>query len=329
MKCEYVDQYAIGDPDRPADGCCGRFGELLYGTLIANVIPPSRLVNAKGAPMQLSMLLLGATGHYERWAAWSHIVGAVGFAAYAVVRQVLDADRGSVQGVLASVAAWTTTFMFLASSLYHATAPDPDFAAWTRAVDYIAIYAGIAVGATADIAAATRGFANVPLITIVDMPLAALLMTAFFVWRRAALPKATTWTDDYSMVPNKIPCNVGRGLFSRGHIDLHHSQLREATSLLLAGAYFLNVPAAVATLGGRTAAVVIALQAVGFVLAVLGMLLDRVLEWPNAKLISGDHGGCYPNACGCILSAHGVWHLIALGSAAATVVAREVALAHA
>ena len=325
LRCQYVDQYSIGERQGCSGGCCVRFGELLHGTLFKNVIPQARLSDVEGNALVMSTLL-GPTGHYERFSSWSHVVSFVAFAAYAIVRHVAAEDRSSVEAVLVVVATWAVAFMFLASSLYHCTAADAEFAVFTRQLDYIAIYVGIAVGTTADIAVATRGFDNVPIVTIVDVPLAATLLILFFAWRRTRLPTNATWVDDYAVVPESVQCSVGRGLFSRGHVDLHHSQLREATSLLLSAAYFMTVPAAVVTLGVEVAVPVLALQAAGFVFIVFGMLLDRVFEWPNGTLVEGKTSCLQPNSCGCVVSSHGVWHLIALLSAICTVVAREYAL---
>ena len=326
LQCGYVDQYTIGDPEREATGCCGRFCELLHGTLFSNVIPHIRTIDKKTGAQLVFSALLGKTGHYERFSAWSHIAGFFGFAAYAIVRQIIAENRSSVEGVFATVAAWTVALVFFASALYHGTAADPSYAMVTRFIDFAAIYIGLALGATADIAVATRGFENVPVVTIVDIPIAALVLVLFFVWRRVRLSKDETWLDDYDHVPENVECSLGRGLFSRGHGDLHHSQLREATSFLLTASYFMSVPAAVMTLGGGVAAPVIGLQSVGFVLLVGGLLLDKVLEWPNGSLVRGKHACCYPNSCGCVMTAHGVWHLIALVSALCTVIAREYAL---
>lgn len=320
-RCQYVDQYSVGDPDQPASWPWGRFAELLHGVLVSNVVPLSRVEEG-----QVFSRILGPTGHYERFSAWSHVAGFVGLVGYAVGRQILASNRSTVEGVLVSVAAWTTALVFLASSLYHTTSPDIHFAAWTRVLDFMAIYVGLVTSATADVAVATRGFADVPVVTIVDIPVAGLLMVLFFVWRRARTPKDHTWEEDYADVPRTVECSLGRGLFRRGHTDLHHSSLREATSLLLTAAYFMVVPAAVMTLGAGVSAVVIGLQVLGFVLLTGGMVLDRVLEWPNASLVQGEQACCYPNGCGCVLTSHGVWHLIALVSAAATVVAREYAM---
>ena len=324
-RCTYVDQYSVGDPSNPATGTCGRFCEVLYGSLIKNKIPQSLTKDRDGNPLEFSELL-GKEGHFERFSAWSHVVGFVGFLLYAVIRQIVAENRNTVEGVFASISGWTLAFVFLSSSIYHGTAADPKISMFTRFIDFAAIYAGLAIGATADIAVATRGFDNVPIVTIIDIPIAATLLFFFFIWRRIRIPMDETWTEDWTYVPSTVKCTLGRGLFSRGHEDLHHSQLRESTSLLLTASYFMTVPAAVMTLGWEVAGTVITLQGVGFVLLVAGLLLDKVFEWPNKDLVIGKRTCCYPNNCGCILTAHGVWHIIALVSAACTVGAREYAL---
>lgn len=317
-RCHYVDQYSI-NADNPATGCFNRLIQLLYGTLFSNVVP-------NDLKKQTSSLL-GPTGHYERFSAWSHIVGTLLFAIYAVARQVFAEDQSTLESICTSVAAWTTALVFMVSALYHATSADVDFAVFTRLLDYIAIYTSLAVGATADIAVATRGFQDIPLVTTIDIPIAATILILFFVWRRARLPTDVTWIEDNVIVPNVVKCEIGRGLFSRGHQDLHHSQMRQATSLLLAMSYFMVVPAAVLTLGPTVATPMVIMQLIGFFLAVTGMALDNVFEWPNEALVEGRQSCCYPSSCGCVLTAHGIWHIVAIVSAAFTVVAREYALA--
>jgi len=89
------------------------------------------------------------------------------------------------------------------------------------------------------------------------------------------------------------------------------------------------VPAAVMTLEPEVAAVVLSLQAVSFVAIVFGMILDRILKWPNKQLAEGKHQ-CFacpsPKGPGCVMTSHGVWHLVALVATALTFVAREYAL---
>ena len=221
--CEYRDQYSVGDEQNPKTGC-SRFCELFHGVAFSNDV--SRRVGTISS-------LLGPTGHYERMSFWTHFLGAFVFAAYAIVRQILVRDDARLADGLTSAAAWTISAVFLTSSLYHCTAPDLNFAMVTRVLDYAAIYIGITVTTTADIAVATRGFVNVPAQTIVDLPASALILIVFFVWRRSRLPGESTWTKHEITSRSKDGCLLGRGLFSYGHRDLAHIQMRQSTSLLL------------------------------------------------------------------------------------------------
>ena len=126
--------------------------------------------------------------------------------------------------------------------------------------------------ATADIAVATRGFRDVPVVTIIDLPIAGTIVVVFFLWRRHRVNKEGNVGSRCPLNKQKQGCVFSDGLFSRGHYDLHHSQLRETTSLLLTSSYFMSVPAAVMTLDDTTAAVVLTLQGVSFVAIVAGMV---------------------------------------------------------
>ena len=318
-ECEYRDQYSIGDEQNPKTGC-SRFWELFHGVACSNDVSRRRGTISS---------LLGPTGHYERLSFWTHFAGAFVFAAYATVRQVLVRDDARLAGGLTSAAAWTISAVFLTSSLYHCTAPDLNFAMVTRVLDYAAIYIGITVTTTADISVATRGFVNVPAQTIVDLPASAVLLIVFFVWRRSRLPGESTWTKHEITSRSKDGCLLGRGLFSYGHRDLAHIQMRQSTSLLLFGSYFMVVPAAMEVLGHGVARVVLALQVSAFVTVALGMAIDRVFEFPDGNLVEGSMTclAC-PNTCGAVLNSHALWHLVAMVSAGLTVASREYALAY-
>ena len=131
----------------------------------------------------------------------------------------------------------------------------------------------------------------------------------------------------------KDGCLLGRGLFSFGHRDLHHSQARQATSLLLFASYFMSVPAAFRVLGDGVANVVVALQVTGFVTVGLGMAIDRFFQWPDSLLVEGSFTclACPSDKSpgwGTVLNSHSVWHLVALVSAGITCVSREYALSY-
>ena len=319
--CEYMDQYSVGDKDNPKTGCA-RFWELFQGVAISN--------DVSGRPGVVSKLL-GPTGHYERLSFWTHFVGTFLFAIYAIVRTILVRNDARLAGGLTSAAAWTIAAVFLSSSVYHATAPDLKFAMVTRVLDYAGIYSGITVTTTADIAVATRGFENVPYQTILDLPAAAVLLILFFIWRRGMTPGEETWTPHEITSRSKDGCLLSRGLFSFGHRDLAHIQMRQSTSLLLFANYFMSVPAAFAVLGGGVARVVLVLQISGFVTVSLGMAIDRLFQWPDGNLVEGSMTclSCPSDgspACGAVLNSHAVWHIVALLSAALTCISREYAL---
>ena len=322
-ECSYVDQYSVGKPGQEKEGL-ERFWELFYAVAISNDIT--------GRVGQVSKLL-GPSGHYERMSFWVHFVGAFAFLIYAITRSSLRLHEQRVDGALTSAAAYTIAVVFLTSSVYHCTAPDRNFAYVTRVLDYAAIYIGITVATTADIAVATRGFENVPYQTILDLPAAACFLIFFFAWRRWRLPGTLTWSPHEIETRAKDGCLLGRGLFSFGHRDLHHSQARQATSLLLFASYFMSVPAAFRVLGDGVANVIVALQVTAFVTVGLGMAIDRFFQWPDGLLVEGsmtclacpsDQSPGWDTVC----NSHAVWHLVALISAGLTCVSREYALGY-
>jgi predicted membrane channel-forming protein YqfA (hemolysin III family) len=249
----------------------------------------------------------------------SHIVGFVLFLVYALVRHGV-ANDDSTAGALTSGAAWTAALTFALSSFYHATNPDRELSTMTRILDYLGIYVGIVVTSLADIAVVTKGFVGVPWIAILDIPLGAIAIFLFFLWRRIRLPRDVTWQSDRGQ------CTIGFGLFTKGHGDQNHGPARETTSLLLALAYFLVVPAAIAVLGWNVAVIVLALQGAAFLILLFGMIVDRVLQWPDAQLAAGTMRCLVCTACSCVLHSHAVWHLLALLAAVLGAVAREYAL---
>lgn len=267
--------------------------------------------------------ILGPTGHYERASAVVHILGFLGFLAYALGRLLTTADALLIEEKLATAAAFTTALVFLSSTVYHVTAPDKFLSSFTRILDYAGIYGGLCFSTTADIAAATNGFKNTPIHTWIDLPLSAALLLVFFMLRRVNTDPQRTWKDNGT-------CFIDGGLFSSGHHDLEHGSTRQSTSLLLFGSYFLSSPAAFATLGTDVAGVVVGLQLAGLLTVVAGMAVDRIFRWPDERagwLKEGQHNNtCACPAIGCAMNSHAIWHVFAIASAAFAVASRELAL---
>ena len=318
--CDNADQYAVyGEDGSEAEGGCARCWEVAHGVLCSNAMSEHPTQRGKRTSP-----VLGPTGHLERFSAWSHWIGAAAFAVYAALRPAL-LESESTAGQLATAAAITVVFTLASSGLYHSTAPDAGLSTWSRFLDYAAIYIGLVVTSVADIAVSTRGFLNVPVETVIDIPIAGTVMLLFFLWRRWLTDPKESWGDDARRANTE--CSIGMGLFRRQHFDLHHTQLRYATSFLLSIGYFAWVPAAFLSFDAPQAGLIVGLQAAGFATLSLGMFIDRVLEWPDAPLVRGDAMAMRCKPCGCVANAHGIWHIVAIVSILLTTAAREYGLA--
>ena len=313
------DQWSVGKhgDDETLD-VASRFAQLCRGVLCVN----ERVFLS---PQYALESLLGPTGHLERFSAWAHIAGAVGFGVYAIVRHSLDEAQTESETIASwwvTGAVWSLAATFAASSIYHCTTPSKRFATVTRQLDYLAIYLSIVFGGVSDLAVVTRGFDAVPWLTIVDVPIAAVLVGGFFLFRRLVLDEDETWES------STLGCSMNSIFFYRLHSDGFHSALRKSSSLLLSlSSVGLNTPALFSN-AKEVAGSVIALQMSGFAVLVIGMILDNLVVWPDLYLKRGKQYGfpisCKP--CGCVMNAHAIWHILAIVGAGLQVVAREVAL---
>ena len=265
--------------------------------------------------------LFGDFGHAERLPAWIHLVAGVGFGAYAIARPTAITVNHSAAEVWTTIAAVSVCFCFLSSTIYHVTSPSEKLAFWTRQLDYTGIYAAIALGYIADFAIATRSFRNVSYLSILDGPIAAVCVCIFFLCRRGLLPSSDTWTSYLG------GCTVNFGIMRRMHIDKAHTGTRQATSFLLAVSYFVTTPSLFKTLGIEKALVVVALEIACFLMLTIGMLVDNFFSWPDTRLANGKGLSffvCKP--CGCVGTAHSIWHILSVIGAVKGAVAREIAL---
>ena len=302
VRAPRVDLYSVGNGDRHG---MARFAELAKAVLVAH--RPHHHARSE---------LLGLTGHCERFNAWSHLVAFVACAVFATVRQVSSPE--GVAGAMTSVAAWSVVSVFLASCLYHITAPDEQFAKVSRFLDFFSIYASIVLTSSADLAVVTRGFEDVPVVTILDLPLAGIAVAAFFLLRRLQLATNHTWVERHVHTHE-------HGLFCRGHDDLHHLPLRSSTSLLLAASFILVLPVACASLPDVAGAFVL-FQVLAFVVVIVGMVVDNVFMFPNHGLLHGRFRCFAFPRLGFVINSHGLWHILSIVSVALTVSARELAI---
>jgi hypothetical protein len=170
------------------------------------------------------------------------------------------------------------------------------------------------------LAAVTRGFVNVPIVSIIDVPIAATILALFFAFRRHELSCDDTLKVEYA------GCTFGVGLLRRWHTDGDHTPLRQASSFAIASFYFTVTPAVLEN--SLDAGLILGLQGGALAVVIGGMLLDSVSGWPDAVWHKNPNGvpcTSFPRM-GCMLSSHGLWHLLAVVGACMTAVAREYAV---
>lgn len=265
--------------------------------------------------------LLGDFGHAERLPAWIHLIGGVAFGVYAIMRPIAITEEHTIAESLTTAAAFAVCFCFASSTIYHCTSPSRSLAFWTRQLDFLGIYTALAVGALADFAIATRSFQNVSILSIIDIPLACSLVAVFFFLRRGLTPSSDTWVSYLG------GCTVNFGLFRRMHLDRSHTGVRQATSFVLAVAYFTTVPAVFRNFGTTNGITLLAIEIAALVVLVVGMVVDNGIVWPDISLARGK--GPSFLACkgvGCVGSAHSIWHVLSVIATVKGAVGREVAL---
>lgn len=265
--------------------------------------------------------LLGDYGHAERLSAWVHLVGGIAFLIYCVARPIAITVEHTIAESLTTVAAGGVAFAFFSSTVYHVTAPSKLLTVWTRQLDFVGIYTALALGALADFAIATRSFQNVSVLSVVDAPLACVLTGVFFVTRRVFTDPDTSW-DTYLG-----GCTLSFGLMRRGHLDLEHTGARQATSFLLAIAYFVTIPSLFSNFATEEATTIFLLEAACLMLLVVGMAVDNFFVWPD-KLLAEGKGPRFLvcKGCGCVGTAHAIWHILSVIAALKGAGSREFAL---
>jgi predicted membrane channel-forming protein YqfA (hemolysin III family) len=265
--------------------------------------------------------LLGDYGHVERLSAWVHLIAGILFVIYTILRPIAITVDHTLAESCTTAAAGAVAFAFLSSTIYHITSPSKLLAVWTRQLDYGAIYLGLAFGYVADFSIATRSFQNTSLISVLDGPLACVLVTIFFLVRRSLLPADKTW-DTYLG-----GCTLSFGLMRKMHLDLEHTGVRQSTSFLLSISYFVTVPALYNNFGTNEATTILLLELACLGILILGMTLDNAIVFPDIAL-SENKGPKFLvcKSCGCIGTSHALWHILSVLAACKAVASREYAL---
>lgn len=250
-------------------------------------------------------------GHQESMAVITHLFVAVATFVYTVVR-LATVDVSTSSGVLLVLSAACCFVTFAGSTFYHITVPDDQLSRIGRAVDFCCIYIGVAVSFTADLGIVTRGFSSVPIVAILDAPLAVVAVATFFIYRRWALKGEATLTETCLSV----------GLVQRWHSDNEHTCVRQATSFVITSFVFVLTPVLFKNI--PSAYTCLSLLCVAFAVLLLGMMNDAFITWPGRWTTSSDRLRTL-SRCGYLLTAHGIWHVAAIIAVVCQLCAREIA----
>jgi predicted membrane channel-forming protein YqfA (hemolysin III family) len=275
------------------------------------------------AAMRQKHSLLGVYGHTERLNAWTHVLGALVFLAFTILRPIFKLDTASVAGRLSAASSALAIVTFGTSTCYHVFGTVRRFSPWLRMSDHGAIYLGMAIACTADVAIATRNFENVPWQTVADTVFVATALLGFFLYRRSVLPPERTeiaWGE----------CQLG--LFRFQHSDFEWGALRSAGYVTLSFGFIQLLPVYYNNLEDSNASFVVLCNGIALALLVGGLLLDNVIIWPDVQY-EDDYWKrkkpslyCHSTACGCIVTSHAIWHLCTLLSIACLTIGREIVI---
>ena len=324
---EYVqDQYTVR-----------KISEAWWRVLFSNPPAPVKGLGESIRQRRRKFSVLGENGHIERMSAWTHIVAALGFAIYAVVRPFTSLDSRTIAGRLCGINAAVAAAMFGISTIFHIYATNTMLAAAMRQLDHGAIYVSLAMSVTGDIAISTLDFERIPWQTVGDAFFTALLLLCFFTYRRLILPEHATEVSWGSKC---------MGMFRFQHADFSHASLRASGYFLLMVLPLLIVPAAIANLSMENAVLLITVNAISAVLMIGGVLMDNIFIFPDTLYDAyanpqNPNGAaycregvsklpwwlcCHSQTLGCACISHAWWHVVAVLSTVVVFVGREVVL---
>ncbi len=332
-ECEECDLDTIGKPQDQYSIAYTNAVSACWRVLFRNSVPRSKSAAFRAAATKVrknKRHLLGPTGHIERANAWTHLLGGVGFAVFAVLRPLLEFDTQTSSGVLSQAVAIATAATFFVSTSYHVFSTVRQLQPWLRSLDHGIIYLSLAIAATADTAVVTLNFTATPWQTVFDVLVAAVLLLGFFTYRRLVLDPEDTeiaWGS----------CALG--LFRVSQSDFEFGGLRTAGYLAISTEFLLLLPVAAKNLEFDSAVILVSCNSAGLLFLILGIVLDNVVLAPDTKFdkdgklrLLGVPLVCSRRSddacgCGCVLNSHAWWHLLCVLSVVVQTCGREVVIA--
>lgn len=273
-----------------------------------------------GTPIasQLSSVrsLLG-DGHLETCNALTHLLPAVGFFVYGVIRERL-LGNGSLASHLTTASAIVTGVTFGVSVIYHIMSTVPHMAALWYELDHVAVAAAAATTLCTDVALTVGGIGTYVHYAYADAILAAAVASASFVLHRTA---SGCGGEERRPLYASVRARA-LGLFRMQVGDGERSRLRAASHTAIAFGWCLNAPAALrfetsmfwVWLGGWLLSSF--LCCAGFA-CLHSYILDELFLHTGCRLCAWRR---------CVLESHALWHILSAAAAVTLAAAREALL---
>lgn len=255
---------------------------------------------------------------FEALHTWTHIIGAVLFLSYGIVRTAAPYHYSEgVSGTMCNVAPFVWSAMFIVSTSYHVSLPNATFSAWMREMDYAFIWITLATLTLADFSVAVMSLPPLRWQSWADPIIPPIAAVTFFLVQRYLTPIMATFHDlRYGPV----------GSWAAGHTD-RFPPVRLGIIAVLTIAWILNVPCLlfeVPPLQGMTV-IMTYVTNVLFAGVAKGNDMTQYTDWlcttPRVRTKS-PLGPCHSFG----VTSHAIWHIAAIIVAVLATTTRELLL---
>ena len=271
--------------------------------------------------------IIGPTGHIERANFWTHVIGALIYLVYFMIRPLTpNGAVGTLSSHLAAVSYISFVVTFSLSSIYHIYSANPFWSTVTRFFDYFGIYIGIAFGTLSDLAIVSNNLEGLRFQAVADVFIGMVILLLFFAIRRTTLT-----VEETRLAYLSTKCNLG--IARSTNTDLEHSSLRAAAGTTLSFSWILVATLAFENLEEDCAWVFVGSRIAGTSILVGGMLLDNFILYPDAWFENDKKPNCVcystkPGVCGgWAITSHALWHILAVLATLVTSVGSEYVVA--
>ena len=250
-------------------------------------------------------------GRVEGVSAWTHLVAAILFTIYGIVRSVLY-DTQSTTGLLASISVFFYAVTFFISAAYHVCVPNRKYSKIMREIDCSAVLISFAVTIATDATFALRAGKALHFQTLLDVGASTAVAILFFAILSPAQDSNSTWVVHGLAI---------KGTQRRYHSDLDFVKTRLGilTSIMLG--WILTTSLIWEFVSKPAATMLLAAYSIGAFMLTITQIND-FLQFTDQFLPDISSNGAWCKQ----VDTHSIWHVVSAISTAFLVLAREYAL---